>query len=100
MKRCNDLLTIDLKIGKFTHAGAGQMNLYLNYLKENETLKEENPAICLILCTKKDEAVAHYALGGMNNKVFASLYKPQLPDSEILAREIEAERSRLEQRRN
>lgn len=25
----------DLKIGKFTHADAGQMNLYLNYAQEN-----------------------------------------------------------------
>ncbi|MBN1841078.1 MAG: hypothetical protein JW883_02210 [Deltaproteobacteria bacterium] len=38
------------------------------------------------------------ALGGTNNKVFASLYKLQLPDPEILARKIEAERRRLEQR--
>lgn len=86
--------------GKFTHADAGQMNLYLNYLKENETFKGEEHPIGLILCTEKDEAVAHYALGGMNNKVFASRYKLQLPDPEILAREIDAERSRLEQRRD
>jgi predicted nuclease of restriction endonuclease-like (RecB) superfamily len=92
------MVAIDLKIGKFTHADAGQMNLYLNYLKENETLKGEEPPIGLILCTEKDEAVAHYALGGMNNKVFASRYKLQLPDPEILAREIEAERRRIEQR--
>lgn len=94
--RC--LVAIDLNIGKFTHADAGQMNLYLNCLKENETLQEENPPVGLILCTEKDEAVAHYALGGLNNKVFASRYKLQLPDPEILAREIEAERRRFEQR--
>jgi predicted nuclease of restriction endonuclease-like (RecB) superfamily len=29
--RC--LVAIDLKVGKFTHADAGQMNLYLNYLR-------------------------------------------------------------------
>lgn len=32
--RC--LVAIDLKLGPFTHADAGQMNLYLNYLRENE----------------------------------------------------------------
>ncbi len=44
------------------------------------------------------EAVAHYALGGLSNKIFASQYKLQLPDPEILTREIEAERRRLEMR--
>lgn len=38
------------------------------------------------------------ALGGLTNKVFASRYKLQLPDPKVLAREIEAERRRLEQR--
>lgn len=94
--RC--LVAIDLKVGKFTHADAGQMNLYLNYLRENETLDDEAPPIGLILCAEKDEAVAHYALGGLSNKVLASRYKLHLPDPEILKREIEAERRRLEQR--
>lgn len=52
----------------------------------------------LFLGAEKDEAVAHYALGGLSNKVFASRYKLQLPDPKILKREIEAERRRLEQR--
>jgi predicted nuclease of restriction endonuclease-like (RecB) superfamily len=94
--RC--LVVIDLKIGKFTHADVGQMNLYLNYLRDNATLEGENPPIGLILCAEKDEAVAQYALGGLNNKMFASRYKLQLPDPKILKREIEAERRRLEER--
>ncbi|OGW17867.1 MAG: hypothetical protein A3G93_02140 [Nitrospinae bacterium RIFCSPLOWO2_12_FULL_45_22] len=95
--RC--LVVIDLKVGKFTHADAGQMNLYLNYLRENEVIEGEEPPVGLILCSEKDEAVVHYALGGLNNKVFASRYKLQLPDPAILKREIEAERRRLEQQR-
>ncbi|MFN7936822.1 MAG: PDDEXK nuclease domain-containing protein [Bryobacteraceae bacterium] len=39
--RC--LVVIDLKIGKFTHADAGQMNLYLNYAREHWALPGENP---------------------------------------------------------
>lgn len=96
-RRLRCLIVIDLKIGKFTHADAGQMNLYLNYAKEHWTHRDENPPIGLILCAKGDEAVAHYALGGLSNKVFASRYKLQLPDPKILKREIEAERRRLEQ---
>jgi predicted nuclease of restriction endonuclease-like (RecB) superfamily len=94
--RC--LIAIDLKVGKFTHADAGQMNLYLNYLLENEKMEDENDPVGLILCSEKDEAVAHYALGRLTNKIFSSRYKLQLPDPEILKREIEAERRRLEMR--
>ncbi len=30
-------MIIDLKIGKFTHADAGQMNMYLNYAMPENT---------------------------------------------------------------
>ena len=91
--RC--LVAIDLKIGEFTHADAGQMNLYVNYLKDKERLPDENDPIGIILCTDKKKTVIEYALGGMNNKIFASKYKLQLPDPEVLKTEIEHERHRL-----
>ena len=37
-RRLRSLLIIELKVGKFTHADAGQMNLYLNYARQNWTL--------------------------------------------------------------
>lgn len=74
------------------------MNMYLNYLKDREMVPGDTPPIGLILCAEKDDAVARYALGGLTNKVFASRYKLQLPNPKVLAREIEAERRRLEQR--
>jgi len=91
--RC--LVAIDLKIGEFSHADAGQMNLYLNYLKDKERLHDENDPIGLILCTDKKKTVVEYALGGMSNRIFASKYKLQLPDPELLKTEIENERQRL-----
>lgn len=33
-RRLRCLVNIDLKIGRFTHANAGQMNLFLNYARE------------------------------------------------------------------
>jgi predicted nuclease of restriction endonuclease-like (RecB) superfamily len=84
--RC--LVVIDLKVGKFTHADAGQMHLYLNYAKEHWTHKEENPPVGLILCSEKDSAVAKYALEGLPNKVLASEYKLALPDEKILREEL------------
>ena len=34
------LVAIDLKLEPFTHADAGQMNLYLNYLKDKEVFED------------------------------------------------------------
>ena len=91
--RC--LVAIDLKIGELTPAYAGQINLYLNFLKDKEKLADENDPVGNILCTGKKKTIVEYALGGMNNKIFASKYKLRLPASEILRAEIEHETQRL-----
>ncbi len=93
------LVVIDLKVGKFTHADAGQMHLYLNYAKENWTNKDENPPVGLILCAEKDNAVAKYSLEGLPNKVLASEYKLVLPDEKLLAKEVKKTRKLLERRK-
>ncbi|MFA9190797.1 PDDEXK nuclease domain-containing protein [Flavobacterium sp. FZUC8N2.13] len=72
-------ILIDLKIGDFDHSDAGQMNVYLNYFKENEMLENDNPPIGIILCSQKDNALVHYATGGLSQEVFVSKYKLQLP---------------------
>jgi len=94
--RC--LVVIDLKVGKFTHADAGQMHLYLNYAREHWTQAAENPPVGLILCAEKDDAIAKYALEGLPNKVLAREYKLALPDEKRLAAEIEKTRDLLERR--
>ena len=91
--RC--LVAVDLKMGRFTHDDAGQMNLYLNYLKDKERLAGENDPVGIILCSGVNNVVVEYALGGMSNKIFTSTYKLQLPDPEVLKAEIERERHRL-----
>ncbi len=87
-RRLKCLVVVDLKIGKFTHADAGQMNLYLNYARENLMEPGENPPIGVILCSAKNDAVVHYAMGGIKANVFASRYMTALPDEETLRREI------------
>ena len=69
------VVVIDLKLGKFTHADAGQMHLYLNYAREHWTMPGENPPVGLILCAEKDAAVAHYALENLPNKVVTAQYR-------------------------
>ena len=92
-------MIIDLKLGKFTHADAGQMHLYLNYAREHWTHSDENPPVGLILSTHKDHSVAHYALEGLPNKVLAAEYLTALPDEKLLADELERTRRILEERR-
>ena len=95
-RRLRCLVIIDLKIGKFTHADAGQMNLYLNYAKDQMKLEGENDPIGLILCSDKTDAVVKYAMGGINAKVFASQYLICLPDEETLRLEIQKTQHALE----
>ncbi len=97
-RRLRCLVIIDLKLGKFTHADAGQMHLYLNYAREHWTHSDENPPVGLILCAQKDHAVAHYALEGLPNKVLAAEYRTTLPDEKTLAAEIDKTRRMLEGR--
>jgi len=92
--RC--LVVIDLKRGKFTHADAGQMHMYLNYAREHWTRARENPPVGLILCSQKDEAVARYSLNGLPNKILATEYRTVLPNEEVIATEIERTRRQLE----
>lgn len=84
-------ILIDLKIGKFDHADAGQMNVYLNYYREIEMSEGDNPPIGLILCGNKNEALAKYATSGMDNQLFVSKYLVQLPDKKILENFIRKE---------
>jgi hypothetical protein len=60
---------------------------------------DENPPVGLILCARKDEAVARYALEGLPNKVLASEYRTVLPDEKELAAEIKRTQAMLEERK-
>jgi predicted nuclease of restriction endonuclease-like (RecB) superfamily len=97
-RRLRCLVVIDLKIGKFTHADAGQMHTYLNYAREHWMQEGENPPVGLILCSERDDALARYALDGLPNKVLAREYRLALPDEKQLVAEIEQTRQIIEAR--
>jgi hypothetical protein len=86
---------IDLKIGEFTHADAGQMNVYLNYYKENELSEGDNPPIGIILCASKNENLVRYATAGLPQQVFVSKYLINLPSEHELTNIIEEEQHKL-----
>ena len=82
--RC--FVLIDLKLGELNHADTGQMNLYLNYYKQNEVKEGEHEPIGLILCASKNQALAKYIL--TEPHLFASEYKLRLPSETALKEEL------------
>jgi hypothetical protein len=87
---------IDLKLGRFMHADAGQMHTYLGYAAEHWTPADENPSVGLILCAEKDEALARYALDNLPNKVLAAEYRT--PDEKLISADLQKTRRMLERR--
>lgn len=86
-------------IRKSQISNAKRMRLYLNYVREHWTREGENPPVGLILCARKDNSVAHYALEGLPNKVLAAEYRTVLPNAEKIAAELTKARLALETRR-
>ena len=97
-RRLRCLLLNDLKLGRFSHADAGQMHTYLAYAAEHWAHADENPPVGLILCARKDEALARYALGNLPNKVLAAEYRTVLPDERLIAANLQKTRAMLERR--
>lgn len=98
-RRLKCLVIIDLKVGRFGYADAGQMHLYLNYARDHWMKPGENPPVGLILCAEKGAAEAHYALDNLPNKILAAEYQTVLPDESLIAKELERTRTELERRR-
>ena len=73
---------IDLKIDRFRHEYASQLNLYLNYYKHEVMLEDDNPPIGLLPCTDYGETTVRYATEGLSQNLFDSKYKLQLPTEE------------------
>lgn len=99
-RRLRCLIVIDLKLGRFTHADAGQMHLYLNYAQEHWMEPGENPPVGITLCASKSDALVRYATEGLPNKMLVREYLTALPDEKLLADEISRTRQMLESRNN
>jgi predicted nuclease of restriction endonuclease-like (RecB) superfamily len=95
--RC--LVAVDLKLGAFEHENAGQMNFYLNYLKDNVARPDENPPVGILLCADKDNEEVHYATAGLAHAVFVSRYLVALPSEVQLASWLREERAIIEAKR-
>ena len=75
---CN--VIVELKVGKFRIEHAAQLHAYISYFKDCEMVDGDNPPIGILLCTEKGPKMVQYVLNGMDEKLFVSTYKLQLPD--------------------
>ena len=82
---------VDLKIGKLTHQDLGQMQLYTNFYTREMREAWENPAIGILLCADKNEAVVRYTLPSGQDQIFAARYALQLPSEAQLEAELRDE---------
>ncbi|MBQ3732771.1 MAG: DUF1016 family protein [Bacteroidales bacterium] len=73
---------IDLKIDRFRHEYASQLNLYMNYFKHEVMQEDDNPPIGLLLCTDYGETTVQYATEGLSQNLFVSKYRLQLPSED------------------
>lgn len=80
--RC--LVAIDLKIGTFTAADKGQMDLYLAWLKEHDWRTGENEPIGLVLCTSARRQHVELLLRRGPHKMKVAEYQTQLPEKRLL----------------
>lgn len=73
---------IDLKIDRFRHEYASQLNFYINYYKHEVMQEDDNPPIGLLLCTDYGETTVQYAIEGLSQNLFVSKYRLQLPSED------------------
>ena len=83
----------ELKIDKFRHEYASQLNMYLNYYRAEVMQVDDNPPIGILLCTEKGDTLVKYATAGLDPNIFVQKYMVQLPSEEeiknFISKEIE-----------
>ncbi len=85
----------ELKVDKFRHEYASQLNTYLNYYKNEEMHPGDNPPIGILLCTDKGETLVKYATTGMDHNLFVQKYMVQLPSEDDIKRFISLRTEKL-----
>ena len=96
---CFGVVLIDLKVGKLTHQDIGQMDSYVRLFDAHARPLKDNPTIGLILCSRKNEAIAKYSVLAEGRQIFAAKYVKFLPTEAELRRELERERRLIESNR-
>ena len=98
--RLHCYVVVDLKMGRFTPADAGQLNFYLSAADDLLRTEGDAPTLGLLLCKSKDAMVAEYALRDINkpmgiaefrlNEALPPSLRGSLPTIEELEMELAA----------
>jgi len=81
------LVVIELKLGRFTAAHKGQIELYLKWLDKHERRPGENKPLGLILCANKNEE--HIELLELNKSgIHVAQYLTELPERAMLEEKL------------
>jgi predicted nuclease of restriction endonuclease-like (RecB) superfamily len=96
--RC--LVAIDLKIGTFTAADKGQMDLYLAWLKEHDWRQGENEPVGLILCTSARRQHVELLLRHGPHRMKVAEYLTHLPDKRLFEERLKMYSRLLKERRS
>jgi predicted nuclease of restriction endonuclease-like (RecB) superfamily len=75
---------VELKVDEFRHEHLGQLNTYVAWYRENEMQPGDQPPVGILLCTRHNGDLVHYALAGMDQRLFVSRYQTHLPDAKEL----------------
>lgn len=81
---------IDLKMGSLKPENIGQMNMYVNYYASEVNDEDDEKPMGIILCADTSEIVAEYALGGLENQIFASKYVYYIPNKQELIEQVQS----------
>lgn len=82
------IVLVDLKSDKLDSRDIGQMNKYIGYYRNNRQYIFEEDAIGLIICKDLGYEEAFYALNGLEEKIFISIYKTKLPSEEKIKKVV------------
>lgn len=74
---------IDLKIDRYRHEYASQLNTYKNYYRYEVMQPGDNPPIGLLLCTDYNDTLVKYSTEGLED-VYVGKYLLQLPSEETI----------------
>jgi len=80
------IVLVDLKADKLDSRDIGQMNKYIGYYRNNKQYVFEEDAIGLIICREAGREEVIYALNGLEEQIFVSIYKTKLPSEEKIKR--------------
>ncbi len=77
-------IIVDVKIDRFHHEYASQMNTYPNYYKYQVMRPDDNPPVGILLCTGKGDTLVKYATAGLDQNIFVQKYMVSLPSVDDL----------------